>query len=362
MRARIGQNGPMNAPDVPAKTDAAHGSPARRARPAVARPAHFGDRGLQFPLPVLHAGRSACRTTTVPRRGRAAVVRRDRNAGARASSALGVSKLRLTGGEPLLRKRIAGAGRAAGAIRGRRGPRPDHQRLAAGAQARALRDAGLQRLTVSLDALDPASLPRACPAAAATSPTCWPASRRRSAPASRRSSSTASSQRGVNEDQVLPLLEHFRGTRPRAALHRVHGRGHLQRLARATRWCRRRELRDRIARALAAACRWRELPRRSRQRATPSATGRARSASSVRSASRSAAIAIARRVSADGRLYTCLFAADGHDLRPPLAQGEDRRPREHRCGASGAARRPLQRTARRANRQKRIAGERSRCT
>jgi GTP 3',8-cyclase len=28
------------------------------------------------------------------------------------------------------------------------------------------------------------------------------------------------------------------------------------------------------------------------------------------------------RVSADGRLYTCLFAGDGSNLRPLLAQGE----------------------------------------
>jgi cyclic pyranopterin phosphate synthase len=28
------------------------------------------------------------------------------------------------------------------------------------------------------------------------------------------------------------------------------------------------------------------------------------------------------RVSADGRLYTCLFAGDGHDLRPMLQEGE----------------------------------------
>ena len=28
------------------------------------------------------------------------------------------------------------------------------------------------------------------------------------------------------------------------------------------------------------------------------------------------------RVSADGHLYTCLFAADGHDLREVLRQGE----------------------------------------
>ena len=27
------------------------------------------------------------------------------------------------------------------------------------------------------------------------------------------------------------------------------------------------------------------------------------------------------RLSADGRLYTCLFAADGHDLRAPLREG-----------------------------------------
>jgi cyclic pyranopterin phosphate synthase len=29
------------------------------------------------------------------------------------------------------------------------------------------------------------------------------------------------------------------------------------------------------------------------------------------------------RVSAEGRLYTCLFAAEGDDLRPLLARGED---------------------------------------
>ena len=53
----------------------------------------------------------------------------------------------------------------------------------------------------------------------------------------------------------------------------------------------------------------------------PSTTAAARSASSVRSARRSAATATVR-VSADGRLYTCLFSAGGVDLRPILAQGE----------------------------------------
>ena len=49
-----------------------------------------------------------------------------------ASCALGVRKLRLTGGEPLLRKRLPELVRAARRDRRARRPRPDHQRLAAG--------------------------------------------------------------------------------------------------------------------------------------------------------------------------------------------------------------------------------------
>ena len=69
---------------------------------------------------------------------------------------LGVSKLRLTGGEPLLRKRLPEL-----VARLARIPGIDDLALTTNGsllrpQARALREAGLHRLTVSLDALDPA--------------------------------------------------------------------------------------------------------------------------------------------------------------------------------------------------------------
>ena len=51
-------------------------------------------------------------------------------------------------------------------------------------------------------------------------------------------------------------------------------------------------------------------------RVTASTMAPAKSVSSVRSARRSAAIATGARVSAEGRLYTCLFAGEGTELRP----------------------------------------------
>ena len=69
---------------------------------------------------------------------------------------LGVTKVRLTGGEPLLRRGLPDLVRRLSAI-------ADIEDLALttngsllAGQARALRDAGLRRITVSLDALDPA--------------------------------------------------------------------------------------------------------------------------------------------------------------------------------------------------------------
>src|SRR5690606_8408481 len=72
----------------------------------------------------------------------------------------GVRKIRLTGGEPLLRKNLD---RLVGMLAGLRGPAGERPELALttnGAllrrQAAALRSAGLDRLTVSLDSLDDA--------------------------------------------------------------------------------------------------------------------------------------------------------------------------------------------------------------
>ena len=72
---------------------------------------------------------------------------------------LGVRTLRLTGGEPLLRRELPLLVRQLAALRTPEGLAPDLALTTNGsllaAQAGALREAGLQRLTVSLDALDP---------------------------------------------------------------------------------------------------------------------------------------------------------------------------------------------------------------
>ena len=74
----------------------------------------------------------------------------------RAAVAEGISKIRLTGGEPLVRKGIVEHIRAPARDHGPRGDRAHHERDAA---ARAWRgdlvEAGLERVNISLDSLDP---------------------------------------------------------------------------------------------------------------------------------------------------------------------------------------------------------------
>ena len=68
----------------------------------------------------------------------------------------GREKVRLTGGEPLVRRDLPVLVADAGSLGRRRGPRPDahHQRRPLlRPLASALREAGLQRITVSLDSL-----------------------------------------------------------------------------------------------------------------------------------------------------------------------------------------------------------------
>ncbi|MDE2371609.1 MAG: GTP 3',8-cyclase MoaA [Burkholderiales bacterium] len=79
---------------------------------------------------------------------------------ARVFVAQGVRKLRLTGGEPLLRKDLEGLVAQLAALRTVEGRSPELTLTTNGSllarKARALREAGLQRVTVSLDALDDA--------------------------------------------------------------------------------------------------------------------------------------------------------------------------------------------------------------
>src|SRR6516164_8239328 len=73
----------------------------------------------------------------------------------RAAAALGIDKVRLTGGEPLLRRDLPRLVTMLCAVEGIRDVGLTTNGLLLAGQAQALHDAGLRRINISLDALDP---------------------------------------------------------------------------------------------------------------------------------------------------------------------------------------------------------------
>lgn len=232
---------------------------------------------------------------------------------------LGVSKLRLTGGEPLLRKRLPELVARLAKIEGIEDLALTTNGSLLAKQAAALRGAGLRRLTVSLDALDAdvfrnlsggrGNVDDVLAGIAA-------AERAGFAPIKL----NCVVQRGVNDDQVLPLVERFRGS------------GHIVRFIEymdvgtcngwdATRVVPSAELRDRIH------ARWPLRPLDPNYRgevasryAFEDGNGEVGFVSSV--SAPFCGDCHRARVSAEGKLYTCLFAGEGRDLRPILQKGE----------------------------------------
>ena len=236
----------------------------------------------------------------------------------RGFAAAGVNKLRLTGGEPLLRKRLPEL-----VARLARIPGIDDLALTTNAsllagQARALREAGLRRITVSLDALDPVVF-RTMSGGRGEVGAVLEGIAAAEAAGFGALKLNCVVQRGANEDQVLPLLERFRGS------------GHVVRfieymdVGTCNGWSQQQvvpsaELRERIA------ARWPLRPLQSHYRgevaeryAFADGAGEVGFVSSV--SAPFCGDCHRARVSADGRLYTCLFAGEGHDLRPALADG-----------------------------------------
>lgn len=128
---------------------------------------------------------------------------------------LGVRKIRLTGGEPLLRKDIETLVAMLAELRTQDGEPVALALTTNGSllarKARALKDAGLTRVTVSMDALDPAIFAR-------MSDTDFPVTDvLRGIDAAAQAGLTPIKvnmvvRRGVNDDQILPMARHFRGS------------------------------------------------------------------------------------------------------------------------------------------------------
>jgi cyclic pyranopterin phosphate synthase len=235
---------------------------------------------------------------------------------ARAFASHGVEKIRITGGEPLLRRDLEILVERLTAIRGL-----DVALTTNGAllpqKAETLAAAGLQRVTVSLDSLDDETFRAMNDVGFAVSRVLEGIDA--AAAAGLRVKVNAVVKRGVNDHQVLALARHFRGT------------GHILRFIEymdvgATNGWR---LDDVVSAAEIVALVAAELPlepaeenyrgevaRRYRYRDGSGEIGVISSVTQpfCRDCTRS-------RISAEGRLYTCLFATKGHDLRALVRGG-----------------------------------------
>ena len=232
-------------------------------------------------------------------------------------ASLGVEKVRITGGEPLLRRDLETLIAMLARI-----PSLDLTLTTNGSllveKAQALKDAGLRRVTVSLDSLDDGVF-------RAMNDVDYPVERVLAGiDAAARVGLTPIKinvviKRGVNEQSILPMARYFRGT------------GHILRfieymdVGHSNGW----RLDDVVSVAEILSTIDAEMPI---EPADPNYRGEVAGRWRYRDGSGEIGIiaSVTRpfcrdcsraRVSADGHLFTCLFATAGHDLRAPLRGG-----------------------------------------
>jgi len=239
---------------------------------------------------------------------------------ATAATALGVSKIRLTGGEPLLDKSIAGLIERLAVLPGVDDLALTTNGMLLAPLAKQLADAGLHRVTISLDSVDKdifarmsgdrGDLDRVLAGIDA-------AARAGLGPLK----INAVVQKGVNDHVVLDLLEHFRGS------------GHIVRLiefmdvGNRNGWRMDQVVASRLLLDTVQA-RW---PVRAVGKNYPGEVARryeyvdgAGEIGFISSVTEPFCGDCSRaRLSADGKLYTCLFANQGTDLRESLRNGAD---------------------------------------
>jgi cyclic pyranopterin phosphate synthase len=234
---------------------------------------------------------------------------------ARVAVGLGVAKLRLTGGEPLVRRDLPTLVRLLSGLGAELTLTTNASLLVE--QAEALKDAGLDRITVSLDAIDDATF-------RALNDVDFPVGRVLAGIEAARAAGlplriNCVVKRGVNDDQIVSLARHFRasgdvlrfiefmdvGTTNGWRLDDVVPAAEI--VARI----------DAVFPLEPAEARYRgEVAQRWRYRDGAGEIGVIASVSNPFCGDCTRA-----RLSADGQLFTCLFAVRGHDLRAALRTG-----------------------------------------
>jgi cyclic pyranopterin phosphate synthase len=243
---------------------------------------------------------------------------------ARVAAAHGVEKLRLTGGEPLLRRGVEELVARLAELRTPDG-RPLELALttngaALAVKARVLRDAGLTRVTVSLDSLDDAKFQE-------MNDVRFPVARVLAGIDAAHEAGLGPIKlnmvvkRGLNDDEVVAMARHFKGTpyTLRFIEYMDVGTSNGWDLAEVVPSA---EIVERIGT---------ELPLLPVGRSAPGETaarwryadgeGEIGVISSVTNAF--CGTCNRARISTEGRLFTCLFASEGHDLRAILRGGAD---------------------------------------
>jgi cyclic pyranopterin phosphate synthase len=238
----------------------------------------------------------------------------------RVLAAQGVSKLRLTGGEPLLRRELERLVAMLVAIDGIDDVALTTNGLLLAEKARSLADAGLSRVTVSLDALDDETL-RAIGDAPISATRVLAGIDAAAAAGLSPIKINMVVRRGFNESCVLAMAEHFR--------HRPQILRFIEYMdVGSTNGWRSDEVvpAEEILAAIAASWPLRpvaptyegEVASRYRYLDGGGEIGVIHSVSQPFCASCTRA-----RLSADGKLFTCLFARCGHDLRALVRDGAD---------------------------------------
>ena len=234
----------------------------------------------------------------------------------------GVRKLRLTGGEPLLRKNIERLVEMLAGLRTPDGDPLDITLTTNGSllarKARALKDAGLQRVTVSLDALDDAVFKR-------MNDVDFPVAEVLSGIEAAQAAGLAPIKvnmvvkRGTNDQQVLPMAQHFRhsGIVLRFIEYMDVGATNGWRMDEVLPSAQLIETLQRVH-ALHAIDPQREGETAERWRYADGG-GEIGVISSVTQAF--CGECNRARLSTEGRLFLCLFASAGHDLRALLRSG-----------------------------------------
>ncbi len=234
---------------------------------------------------------------------------------AEAFAAHGVNKLRLTGGEPLLRKNLPELVRRLASIEGIEDIALTTNGLLLEKQLPALIEAGLQRVTISLDSLD-AEQYRRLSGNRGELAVVLGAVEQAVSSSLKAVKINCVVQRGVNEDQIIPLLQRFRHTPVVVRFIEYMDVGNKndwqpgQVLSAA-------DILDRIQRH------WPVQALKPNYRGEVAAryayTDGAGEIGFITSISQPFCGDCSRaRLSADGRVYTCLFSEHGHDVRPLL--------------------------------------------